>query len=31
MSWGGDVWTVVGILGIWILLQIILRKAGVPT
>ncbi len=31
MNWGGDVWTVVAILGIWIALQIILRKAGVPT
>ncbi len=31
MNWGGDVWTVVAILGIWIVLQIILRKAGVPT
>ena len=31
MNWGGDVWTIVAILGIWIVLQIILRKAGVPT
>jgi len=31
MNWGGEVWTVVTVLGIWIVLQIILRKAGVPT
>ncbi len=31
MNWGGEVWTVIGVLGIWIVLQIILRKAGVPT
>jgi hypothetical protein len=31
MNWGGEVWTVVAVLGIWSVLQIILRKAGVPT
>jgi hypothetical protein len=31
MNWGGEMWTVIGVLGIWIVLQIILRKAGVPT
>jgi hypothetical protein len=31
MNWGGQVWTVIAVLGIWIVLQIILRKAGVPT
>jgi hypothetical protein len=31
MNWGGEVWTVVAVLGIWIVLQIILRKAGVAT
>jgi hypothetical protein len=31
MNWGGEGWTVVAVLGIWIVLQIILRKAGVPT
>lgn len=31
MNWGGDVWTVIAVLGIWIVLRIILRKAGVPT
>jgi len=31
MNWGGEVWTVVAVLGIWIVLQIILRKAGVVT
>jgi hypothetical protein len=31
MNWGGEVWTVVAVLAIWIVLQIILRKAGVPT
>jgi hypothetical protein len=31
MNWGGEVWTVVAVLGIWFVLQIILRKAGVPT
>ncbi len=31
MNLGGEVWTVVAVLGIWIVLQVILRKAGVPT
>jgi hypothetical protein len=31
MNWGGEVWSIVGVLGIWVVLQIILRKAGVPT
>ncbi len=31
MNWGGEVWTVVAVLGIWIVFQIILRKAGVAT
>ncbi len=31
MNWGGEVWTVAAGLGIWIVLQIILRKAGVQT
>jgi hypothetical protein len=31
MNWGGEVWTIVAVLGIWIVLQIILRKAGVAT
>jgi hypothetical protein len=31
MSWGGEVLTVLAVVGIWIVIQIILRKAGVPT
>ena len=31
MKWGGEAWTVAAVLGIWIVLQIILRKGGVPT
>ncbi len=31
MNWMGELWTVVAVLGIWVVLQIILRKAGVPT
>ena len=31
MHWGGDVWTVLAVVGIWIVLQVILRKAGVAT
>jgi hypothetical protein len=31
MNWGGEAWTVIAVLGIWVVLQIILRKAGVPT
>ena len=31
MNWGGEVWTVAAVLGIWVVLQIILRNAGVPT
>jgi hypothetical protein len=31
MNSGGEVWTFVAVLGIWVVLQIILRKAGVPT
>jgi hypothetical protein len=31
MDWLGQVWTVGAVLGIWVVLQIILRKAGVPT
>lgn len=31
MNWGGEVRTVLAVLGVWIVLQIILRKAGVPT
>ena len=31
MNWGGDVWTVLAVVGIWIVLQVILRKAGVAT
>jgi len=31
MNWGGDVWLIFAVVGVWIVLQIILRKAGVPT
>jgi hypothetical protein len=31
MDWLGNVWTVLVALAVWIVLQIILRKAGVPT
>lgn len=31
MNWSGEIWTVVAVLGIWVVLQIILRKARVPT
>lgn len=31
MDWLGQVGTVVAVVGVWLLLQIILRKAGVPT
>ncbi len=31
MNWGGEVWTIVAVVGVWIVLQIVLRKAGVPT
>ena len=31
MTWGGEVGTVAIVLGIWIVLQIIRRKAGVAT
>jgi len=31
MNWGGELLTVLAVLGIWVVLQIILRKAGVPT
>ena len=31
MNFGGEVWTVIAVLGIWVVLQIILRKAGVST
>ena len=31
MNWGGDVWLIFAVVGVWIVLQIILWKAGVPT
>ena len=31
MNWGGEVWTVLAVLGVWVVLQIVLRKAGVST
>ena len=31
MNWGGDVWIILAVVGVWIVLQIIRRKAGVPT
>ena len=31
MNWGGEAWTVVAVLGIWVVFRIILRKTGVPT
>ncbi len=31
MDWLGQVGAVVAVVGVWIILQIILRKAGVPT
>ncbi len=31
MNWGGEAWTVVAVVGIWIVLQVILRKTGLPT
>jgi hypothetical protein len=31
MNWLGDVWTIVAVVAVWVVLQIILRKAGVPT
>lgn len=31
MDWLGQVGMVAAVVGIWIVLQIVLRKAGVPT
>lgn len=31
MDWLGQVGTLAAVVGIWIALQIVLRKAGVPT
>ena len=31
MDWLGQLGTIGAVVGIWIILQIILRKAGVPT
>ena len=31
MNWSGEVWTFVALVGFWVVLQIILRKAGVST
>ncbi len=31
MHWIGQVWPVIAMVGVWILLQVVLRKAGVPT
>jgi hypothetical protein len=31
MNWLGDVWSIVAVVAVWVVLQIILRKAGVPT
>lgn len=31
MHWLGQVGTIVVVIGIWIGLQVVLRKAGVPT
>jgi hypothetical protein len=31
MNWLGQIWPIVAVLGIWILLQVILRRMGVPT
>ena len=31
MNWLENIWTILAVLAVWIVLQIILRKAGVPT
>jgi len=31
MDWIAQIWPIAAMIGVWILLQIILRKAGVPT
>lgn len=31
MDWLGQVWTIAAVVGIWLVLQFLLRKAGVPT
>jgi hypothetical protein len=31
MEWIGGIWQVLAVVGIWVVLQVILRKAGVPT
>jgi hypothetical protein len=31
MDWLGQVGTIAAVLGIWIVLQMVLRKAGIPT
>ena len=28
MNWGGDLWIIFAVVGVWIVLQIIRRKAG---
>jgi hypothetical protein len=31
MDWLGQVWTIAVVVGVWLVLQFILGKAGVPT
>jgi hypothetical protein len=31
MNWGREVLTILSVVGIWVVIQIIQRKAGVPT
>jgi hypothetical protein len=31
MDWLGQVWIIAAVVGIWLVLQFLLRKAGVPT
>jgi hypothetical protein len=31
MEWLSQIWPIVAMVGVWILLQVLLRKAGVPT
>jgi hypothetical protein len=31
MDWIEQIWPIAAVLGIWILLQVILRRMGVPT
>jgi hypothetical protein len=31
MDWIGQIWPIAAVVGIWVLLQVILKRAGVPT